>query len=373
MSARKRVAHFLLVPELAHSPPNDALVRAWLDLGYDVDLFAPGGEFSVERYGPRVRAFAAEYGYRWLLRNVWRLRWRQYACISGTTEDPMAVVGLLGLIHRRRVVTLADEIKSGMTSGERSARWKQLCRFGMRRAKLTIVNEQQRIRLQREYAGLAATAPVVVYPGCFASPPEPGDRAKIRDAARIPQDALVLCFSGFLSHGNGGLWLADLITRQLDLWVWAQIVNLDPLTRGLLERLDGHERLSLQNERMTWQEAWASMSAVDIGLVVYLQEGPQFQHMGTASNRLCMFLAMGVPVIARRQPSFEFIEQYDCGILISSAAEIPAAVAQIAANMEKMRGRAIDCVREYVDAPARWLDLRSALALTVNRPSASHV
>ncbi len=361
MSVRKRVAHFLLVPELAHSPPNDALVRAWLDLGYDVDLFAPGGNFSVERYGPRVRAFPAEYGYRWLLHNVWRLRWRQYACFSGTTEDPMAAAGLLGLLHRRPVVTLADEIKSGMSSGERSARWKQLCRFGMRRAALTIVNEQQRIRLQREYAGLAQSCPIVVYPGCFASTPEPGDRAKIRAQARIPPDALVLCFSGFLSHGNGGVWLADVVARQTQVWVWAQIVNLDPLTRGLLERLEGHERLRLQNERMTWQEAWASMSAVDIGLVVYLQEGPQFQHMGTASNRLCMFLAMGVPVIARRQPSFEFVEQYDCGVLVEDSTDIGNAVTYIAQRLSVMRENALLCAAQYIRSSERWLDLRAAL------------
>ena len=103
------------------------------------------------------------------------------------------------------------------------------------------------------------------------------------------------------------------------------------------------------------------MSAVDIGLVVYLQEGPQFQHMGTASNRLCMFLAMGVPVIARRQPSFEFVEQYDCGVLVEDSTDIGNAVTYIAQRLSVMRENALLCAAQYLRSSERWLDLRAAL------------
>lgn len=362
MSARKRVAHFLLVPELAHSPPNDALVRAWLDLGYDVDLFAPGGNFPVDRYGPRVRAFAAEYGYRWLIRNVWRLRWRQYACFSGTTEDPMAAAGLLGLVHRRPVVTLADEIKSGSYGGDRTPRWKRLCKFAMRRAALTVVNEEERISLQRDYAGLPDRSQVLVYPGCFERAPESADRNSLRRSRGLPLDSLVLCYSGVMNYGNGGLWIAEALGRIPDLWVWGQIVNLDALTRGLLQRIEGHDRLVIEASRLGWHEAWASMAAADIGLVVYLQDGPQFQHMGIASNRLCMFLSMGIPVIASRQPSFAFVEEYDCGVLVDGADSIVSAVANITSRLNDMRANALRCASEYINGPQRWITLRNALA-----------
>jgi len=365
MSARKRVAHFLLVPELAHSPPNDALVRAWLDLGYDVDLFAPGGDFPVDRYGPRVRAFAAEYGYRWLLRNVWRLRWRQYACFSGTTEDPMAAAGLLGLIHRKPVVTLADEIKSGSFSGDRTRQWKQLCKIGMRRSALTIVNEAERISIQREYADLPNDSTVIVYPGCFERTPDSADRESLRRSRNLPLDSPVLCYSGVMNFGNGGLWIAEALARIPNLWVWGQIVNLDALTRGLLQRIEGHNRLILEPSRLGWQEAWASMAAADIGMVVYLQDGPQFQHMGIASNRLCMFLSMGIPVIASRQPSFAFVEEYDCGVLVDGADSMVSAVAAITSRLDEMRSNALRCAREYIDAPQRWITLRNALAKAV--------
>lgn len=365
-----RVAHFLLIPELAHSPPNDAAVTAWLDMGFDVDLFAPGGPFAVDRYGPRVRAMPAEYGYRWLARNLMSPRWRSYSVFSGTTEDPLAVAGSLGWLHRRPVVTFADEIKSGSYAGDRSRRWKDLCRFGMRRSTLTIVNESERLALQREYAGMRADAPMMVYPGCFREPPVPSDRSSLRVARGLPPDKLVLCYSGVMNHGNGGLWMAEALRRCPDLWVWGQIVNLDPLTRGLLERLEGHDRLVLERQRLSWQDAWSSMAAADIGMVVYLQDGPQFQHMGIASNRLCMFLAMGVPVIASRQPSFEFIERYGCGVLVDGPEGMAEAVDRLRARLPAMRANALTCAREYIRAPQRWIELRDRLSLAIQGRSA---
>lgn len=358
----QRVAHFLSEPFLTYSPPNEAAVEIWRELGYEVDLFAPGGAFPVDRYGPGVRALPAEYGYRWLARNLAAPRWRRYASFSGTTEDPLAIAGMLGWFHRRPVVTFADEIKSGSYWGNRSNRWKALCRFGMRQATLTIVNEEERLTLQREYAGMPAEARMLVYPGCFRSPPAPGDRQGLRASYGFPAHALVLVYSGVMNYGNGGLWIAEALARCPSVWVWGQIRNLDPFTRGLLGHLEGHERLVLKGELLGWHGTWSSMAAADIGLVVYLQDAPQFQHMGVASNRLCMFLSMGVPVICSRQPSFAFVERYDCGVLIDGPGDMPVAVDRIASRIDVMRNNALECARDYIRAPERWTALRDALA-----------
>jgi glycosyltransferase involved in cell wall biosynthesis len=279
----------------------------------------------------------------------------------------MAIAGVLGWSHRRPVITFADEIKSDAYSGNRSGRWKALCRFGMRQSVLTVVNTEERIELQRGYAGLAPDAAVTVYPGCFRETPEPGDRQALRAAYGFPEDALVLVYSGVMNLGNGGLWIAEALGRCPGVWVWGQIRNLDPFTLGLLERLEGHERLVLEGASLGWQGTWASMAAADIGLVVYLQQASQFQRMGVASNRLCMFLSMGVPVIASRQPSFEFIERYDCGVLIDGPEHMPAAIDRIAARLEPMRANALDCAREYIRAPARYAQLRDALRAVYRR------
>src|SRR5262249_14658148 len=107
---------------------------------------------------------------------------------------------------------------------------------------------------------------------------------------------------------------------------------------------------------------WAVSSAADIGLAIYLQDAPQFRNMGIASNRLCMFLTMGVPVIASRQPSFEFIEQHNCGVLIDSQETIPSAIEYIASRLDTIRRDAPDCARKSIGAAERYTDLRNAVA-----------
>ena len=359
---RKRAAHFLLSAGLAHSPPNDALVNALLNLDYQVALFAPGGSFDVSRYGGDVRSVPVLYGYRWLITNALSHRWMGFDLFSGTTEDPMAVAGTLARIYRKPCVTMADEIKNGSFAGNRSRRWKQLCRSGMRASSLTVVNEQERIPIQRKYAGLPAEHPFVVYPGCFYQPPPAEFRSVVRDRHGIPRDALVVCYSGILNEGNGGLWLASAVTRaDPDVWFWAQVGGQDALTLGLLRMVKGGERLRVEDDNLSWEEAWRSMGGVDIGIVAYLQDADQFRHMGTASNRLCMFLSMGIPVVATKQPSFEFVERYQCGILVDNKEQLVSAISHMKTRLAELKQNALRCAKEYIAAPTRFRELESAI------------
>jgi glycosyltransferase involved in cell wall biosynthesis len=129
-----------------------------------------------------------------------------------------------------------------------------------------------------------------------------------------------------------------------------------------MRRLGLEGRLYLQEERLGWQEAWRSAVGLDIGLAIYTNPAPQFQHMGTSSNRLCMFLAMGVPVIATRQPSFRFIEDYNCGVLVENYAQFLAAIRYIGAHLPAMRENCHRCFHEYIMPPDRYPRLREAIA-----------
>lgn len=360
-----RAAHFLLNPELATSPPNEALLSAFLEAGVKVDVFAPGMAPDASSYGAAVRADTAEYGLRWLARNMLSTRWRQYSVFSGTTEDPMAVAGVLAKLYRGRAITLADEIRSGSNSGNRGRRWKQLCRWGMRRSHLTIVNDVVRKELQRDYAGLGPKSNIIVYPGCFRNTPRRADRFTLRREMGITDDSLALAFSGSFSIGNGATWLCKLLRSRPDVHVYGQLLVGDPLVSEMLDGLVGAERLHRVRERLTWADAWSQVVVADIGMAIYLQDGPQFQNMGISSNRLCMFLAMGVPVIASRQPSFQFIEDYDCGVLVDNEAEFIAAIDRIAGRLDEMKANALRCAREYIDAPGKYLVLRDAIARLV--------
>jgi glycosyltransferase involved in cell wall biosynthesis len=235
----------------------------------------------------------------------------------------------------------------------------------MRRSDLTIVNDESRVELQRAYVGLASTSPVLVYPGCFREPPAPGDRGVLRAELGIPPEAPVLTYSGVFGAQLGIPWMLEALEAQPDLHVLAQFVNLDPLTRSILERTRASERLHMTERRLSWSESWASMAAADIGVAVYHHPGPQFQNMGTSSNRLCMYLSMGLPVVASRQGSFEFLERFDCGVLVDTEADLVAAVARIRSRLPEMSRNARRCAREYVDAAGRYRGLvRAVAALT---------
>jgi len=363
-SGSRRAAHFLLVPELLHSPPNRAILEALVELGWEVDVFAPGPPQDPSSYGPGVRTLQAAYSSRWLSRQLLHPRWWRYGCFSGTSEDPLAVVGLLAALTRRPSFALVDEIKSGGYRGDSPERWKQLCRWAMRRARFTIVNDRARVELLRQYAGLAPHRPVVVYPGCFHQPPTPDPllRQDLRRRWGLPQDALVIASSGALNLTAGADWLVQALQEEPDLHAVIQPLAVSPLCLFLLGRLGLEGRLYLQQERLGWQEAWQSAVGLDIGLAIYTNPAPQFQHMGISSNRLCMFLAMGVPVIASRQPSFQFLETYNCGVLVDNYQEFRQAIHTIARQLPEMRANCRRCLQDYIMPRDRYPQLRQAIA-----------
>jgi hypothetical protein len=136
-----------------------------------------------------------------------------------------------------------------------------------------------------------------------------------------------------------------------------QPANSDPL----LEEARKNSRIYIEPKRLGWKESWSTMAAVDIGTAIYGHTGPQFQNMGTSSNRICMFLSMGVPVIASRQPSFEFLERYNCGVLVENETEFLRAVDTVRSRLFEMKANAKICAKEYIDAPGKYRELVEAL------------
>ena len=192
-----KAAHFLLTPNLWNSPPNDAIEQAYRLCGFEVDMYS---SHSVDA---DARLLSCEFGIRWILRNLFKPKWKQYNAFSCTSEDPVAIAGVLAFIWRKPLIVLADEIRSGSYYGNRREYWKKICRWAMRRAVLTIVNNQSRVALQRQYAGLSETQEVIVYPGCFLQPPKASGRTQVLLESNIGDDKLVLGFSGFCALQNG--------------------------------------------------------------------------------------------------------------------------------------------------------------------------
>jgi hypothetical protein len=74
-----------------------------------------------------------------------------------------------------------------------------------------------------------------------------------------------------------------------------------------------------------------------------------------------MFLAMGVPVIASRQDSFQFLEQFGCGILVDDSRGFSTAVDSIRERLPEMRANAFRCWKDCIRTPERYIELRQAV------------
>jgi hypothetical protein len=359
----RRAAHFLNSPELIHSPPNTAIITALLEQGVEVDVFAPGMAKGAD-YGGAVRTAPVSYSWKWLANNAWRHRWRSYRTFSGTSEDPIAIVGVLAALHRRPSFVLADEIKSDFYYGNRPESWKRLCRWANRKARFNIVNDEARLDLLREYAELPKDARLIVYPGCYHNPPEPpaDHRQQLRRQWGIPEHAFVVGASGNFNLDLGADLLLEAMAEDQSIYAVIQPVGYRAFEGYLLRYMQNNLNLYVEAERLSWQNSWKSAVAFDIGMAFYRHQGSQFKKMGISSNRLCMFLAMGVPVIVNRQPSFEFLERFGCGLMVSDGLEFRQAIVHMRRHLEPMRQACRTCFEEYIMPPGRYETLAQAIA-----------
>ena len=359
----QRAAHFLLHAGLIHSPPNTAIITALLEQGFHVDVFAPGMATGVA-YNGAVRTGPATYTFGWLVKNAWKPRWRSYVSFSGTSEDPVAVVGVLSAIHRRPSFILADEIRSDLYYGNRPEAWKRLCRWAYRRARLNIVNDDARLDLLRRYASLRSDARLIVYPGCYHNPPTPpaDHRRQLRQKWGLPEDAFVVGASGRFNLELGADLLFEALANDPTIHALIQPLGYSQYERFLVNYIARRSNVCVEPEELGWRQSWLSAVGVDVGMAFYRHQGSQFQRMGISSNRLCMFLAMGVPVIGNRQPSYEFLERFGCGLMVADAKEFGQAVDYVRRNQEAMRKACAVCFEEYIMPPSRLQNLSNAIA-----------
>lgn len=332
------------------------------ELGYDVHLFSANPP-PAEGWEPVLDWLPVHYTTNWLARHAQPWRWRRYQVFLGTCEIPMAMVGWLSFLARRPSITICDEIFTGTYAGNLGARWKRWARTAMHKACATIITDPVRISLQQEYAGLPESHPFLVCPCAFSRGFTAGDVHAIRQHWGVPDNAFLLGNFGGLGHTWGHEWtLEALPSLTPDTWLVWKTSCSDPFLKKILAFLQRGNNLIVDLEHYTWPEVATATAAVEAHFALYLHDGPQFQHMGLSSQKLCLSLQMGRPVIASWQESLRFLEEWECGILVRSSAEIPEAVTRVRANHLAMTRNATKCANEFVDPLGRHAALLTGLA-----------
>lgn len=342
----RRAAFFELRADFFGRPFEDGIIRALLDAGFAVDLFAPEGELPQTVYPDSVRRLSIEYRRRWLQLHLNPLRWRAYDLFLGTTDLPMAFAGVAARLARRPLVTAADEIFVGGYEGSARGVWQKLARGAMHRAAFTILTDLCRIPLQREYANLPGSHEYFAIPSCYSFPYGGRSREEARASLGIAPDDFVVSFTGTFTENNGAHWVVRLLDAMPDVRILIQPGgHTNPVLDAMLAR---DRRVIHLPDRAGWLESMELTVAADLGLVFYLSPKPQFQFMGVSSQKLCTYLWLDIPVIATRQPSFEFVERLRCGELIEGENELADAVARVRTNRGAYDTKR--AVAEHIDA-----------------------
>lgn len=338
---------------------DDGIIRALLEAGFAVDVFAPDGEQPQEVFDERVRRFAIEFRRGWLARNLASSRWRQYDLFLGNPDLGTAMAAMLARAAFRPFVNAVDEIYTGGYSGPALGYWRDAAAWGARRALFTIITDVCRIELQRQYASLRSDHRFIQIPACFTTPYSGPSKSEMRAQLGLPADAFIVSMTGALTEANGAQWLFDSIDA-LDARLLIQPGNRpDAVMESLIARL---ERAHYFPNRETYQRAAEITAASDVGTVFYLSPKAQFQLMGVSSQKLDTYLWLGIPVVAKRQPSFEFITRYGCGELIDDASQLKAAVDRIRANPAPYAEGARRAVEESIEPRRRMEALTAAFA-----------
>jgi hypothetical protein len=91
--------------------------------------------------------------------------------------------------------------------------------------------------------------------------------------------------------------------------------------------------------------------SAQIGIAIYSQEilGYRADLLGLAAGKIGNYLKCGLPVIATKVQSFNYISEYKCGILLEDESHISDAINLIICNYEEFSKNALICYKELWD------------------------
>ena len=218
----RKAAYFESRADYFGRPLDDGILRALLANGFDVDVFAPNDDLPQTLYPANVRRLSVEYRRAWLQRHMGRRVWRDYDLFLGTADLPMAFAGTIAKLAHRPSVTVVDEIYLGGYEGlATTLYWKKLSQWAMRRAAFTIITDEVRIPLQREYASLPPQHEFALYPCAYPTPYSGRTHAAAREALGIREKDFILSSTGAFTSANACDWLVRLVEGDIRLLIQA--------------------------------------------------------------------------------------------------------------------------------------------------------
>ena len=105
------------------------------------------------------------------------------------------------------------------------------------------------------------------------------------------------------------------------------------------------------------------VSSARVGLAWYNPQHLTFRAkmMGLAAGKIGQYLKCGLPVIASRLESLNYLEEHEAGVLVDDVSDIPAALVRIESDYARFRDNALRCYLELWEPSAHLIRIEEAL------------
>jgi glycosyltransferase involved in cell wall biosynthesis len=278
---------------------------------------------------------------------------KHYKCIFGVGQVGIYIASLISASSNAPLIYFNDEFPS--TWGDSSlAIWERKAAV---LSDIIVVPDECRYAPLCEELGILDNKPYAVIPN-LTQTTIPENSIDWHTYYNLPKNT-----SLFLNAGSLADWaqIPELLCT-LPYWPDNTALILHSRTPDIqrykkqLSHLDLPGRLVWSKKSLSEKElnSLVSVSSGNFGL--YRDSGPNIRYIGKSSGKLMRSIFCGVPVIASRYESLNFIEENGLGVLVSNPSEIATAVNKIVNNQTGYRERCMSYTKSMKTFDVKWND-----------------
>lgn len=313
------------------------------------------------RYREALAAFPVRIPatFRLLAAGLRESLFNRHIILGGCDKIGGIIAAMAGLISGRRVLIYGLEFPSLLE--EKMSLVDRLEHWSYRKAALIVTMDIHHARFIAENTG-ADMSKIVFLPVALRGPGRIGHSDLLRKNLNLgPSDRIVL-HAGGIGQAQGSLDLADAASN------WKPGVHLvfhahcdmkqELYFRQFAERVTANGNVHLHDRPVAIDQLDDVVSGSDICVAWYNREvlGYRADLLGLAAGKIGRALRNGRPVIVPDLPTVrEYVEKYQCGIVVRETGEIGAAIDRILADHTNYAQNALRCYEELW-RPERYHD-----------------
>ena len=358
----RRISVFAPMGTVDHQTGILNATRCFVAAGYTVDFYTVRNRrYTLPQFdSPQVRlhvmpvSFDSEPEPRWLvtlLFAAWVLAmfWRPQRLIFAGGIRGLFAAWVLAIFRRVQIVNYQTELYIGAKLNTRAAGpFKAFERNAAQRSVVSIEHDPQRRDLLAADLRLDPSR-IVIVPNAPLGPARAVPSDFLHQRLGLPPHTPVLLCPGTLSETFQSMAVVQAAQHLQGDWRCvlhsAQPRSMDEPYLRSLQACNTAGRVTFSLAPIPYAQIDLLLAGARAGLVLYAADlGQNTATVGLASGKLSHFLKLGVPVIVSPLPGLaDFVLQHRVGLVLEQPEQLPALLAELAADEAGYRARALAC------------------------------